>query len=108
MAFGGIAGLFLGCSLISAMELLYFALVELPVFVLNEFKAKDKLERTDQGQQQQNNQKQIPLKRRNWGMNNRIVAAQNFQNDFTNYKNNLNSKNEGWSQQYYLTSKHNF
>ncbi|XP_037959101.1 pickpocket protein 19-like [Teleopsis dalmanni] len=39
-AFGGIAGLFLGCSLISAVELLYFSLIELPHFIIDELKEK--------------------------------------------------------------------
>ncbi|KAM7351046.1 pickpocket protein 19-like [Cochliomyia hominivorax] len=75
VAFGGIAGLFLGCSLISAMELVYFALVELPYFVLCEFKGTSKLEKVDNPQ---NNQRQIAPKGRNWGLYNRIMAAQNF------------------------------
>ncbi|XP_050319209.1 pickpocket protein 19-like [Bactrocera neohumeralis] len=38
VAFGGLAGLFLGCSLISTMELAYFLLVDLPTFVLQKYR----------------------------------------------------------------------
>ncbi|XP_034099225.2 pickpocket protein 19 [Drosophila nasuta] len=35
VSFGGIAGLFLGCSLISGMELAYFLCIEVPAFAMN-------------------------------------------------------------------------
>ncbi|KAM7351044.1 pickpocket protein 19-like [Cochliomyia hominivorax] len=45
VAFGGIVGLFLGCSLISAVELIYFAWIELPHFVLKGIKYKRKVDK---------------------------------------------------------------
>ncbi|XP_037959098.1 pickpocket protein 19 [Teleopsis dalmanni] len=42
VAFGGIAGLFLGCSLISAMEIVYFVFVELPNYLSQ--RIRDKLQ----------------------------------------------------------------
>ncbi|XP_065356448.1 pickpocket protein 19-like [Calliphora vicina] len=93
VAFGGIAGLFLGCSLISVMELLYFVLVELPVFLFRELKTKNKPMNANN---QLNNERQlseIPYKSRNWGVNNRIMAVESLHNnDFSIYKNNFNNK----------------
>ncbi|XP_055914436.1 pickpocket protein 19-like [Eupeodes corollae] len=40
VSFGGIAGLFLGCSLISAVEILYFLCVDIPKFVYGRFKRR--------------------------------------------------------------------
>lgn len=101
VAFGGIAGLFLGCSLISGMELVYFTLVELPVFLLKELKLKF---------MSRNNKIQIdakvPRKGHNLGLNNRIIDVQS-NNDLYFYKNNVNSKYNAvqqWSQQYYFNN----
>lgn len=93
VAFGGIAGLFLGCSLISVMELAYFILVELPVFLYSELKPNNKPMNVVN---QLNNERQlseIPSKSRNWGVNNRIMAVESLHNnDFSIYKNNFNNK----------------
>ncbi|XP_030377204.1 pickpocket protein 19 [Scaptodrosophila lebanonensis] len=40
VSFGGIAGLFLGCSLISGMELAYFLCIEVPAFALQGLRLK--------------------------------------------------------------------
>ncbi|EDW63485.1 pickpocket protein 19 [Drosophila virilis] len=40
VSFGGIAGLFLGCSLISGMELAYFLCIEVPAFGMRELRQR--------------------------------------------------------------------
>ncbi|KAI8121516.1 Pickpocket protein 19 [Lucilia cuprina] len=99
VAFGGIAGLFLGCSLISGIELLYFVFVEFPVFMFNEFnefKTKTSYKKVDNLESNQQQQlKKVPVKQRNWGLNNRIMAAQHMEhNEFMFNKNNFNNINE--------------
>ena len=46
VSFGGIAGLFLGCSIISAIEIIIFAIIEAPKFVASEVKLRLKLKRS--------------------------------------------------------------
>ncbi|XP_065356449.1 pickpocket protein 19-like [Calliphora vicina] len=76
VAFGGIAGLFLGCSLISAIELFYFVVVELPAFMLNQLKSNAKYMKINYLVNSQHDR--ILLGRRNWVMNNRVRAAESF------------------------------
>ncbi|XP_013101051.2 pickpocket protein 19 [Stomoxys calcitrans] len=45
VAFGGIAGLFMGCSLISAVEVLYFLFIQVPTFAYKEFQNKKNFKR---------------------------------------------------------------
>lgn len=45
VSFGGIAGLFLGCSLISGMELAYFLCIEVPAFGIRELRQRFRAKR---------------------------------------------------------------
>lgn len=79
VAFGGIAGLFLGCSLISTMELAYFLLVDLPTFVLqkyrnNKSKMKNELERKNNNIKQQLN------------MKSQLIQPQSYESLYNNIK----------------------
>ncbi|XP_065356446.1 pickpocket protein 19-like [Calliphora vicina] len=111
VAFGGIVGLFLGCSLISGIELLYFVFIELPRFLLNEWKSKGKSKNIYNQLNKEFKINKIPLKRRKRGVHSRTSAAENFgDNSFSVQNNNFSVQNAAvqlWSQQYYLTNKHN-
>ncbi|XP_053958286.1 pickpocket protein 19-like [Anastrepha ludens] len=91
VAFGGIAGLFLGCSLISTMELAYFLLVDLPTFVLQKYRNnKRKLQKEQrpptllQEFQVKNGIKQI----HQINMKSQLIQPQSYENLFHNNKTN--------------------
>lgn len=114
MAFGGIAGLFLGCSLISAMEIFYFVLIEVPVFVFKHLKVKNNLQSKNRSVVKQSKKKNF-LKSQNWAANNRILAVDSIQDSaFSQQKQQFNRRNEKlrelrlWSQENYGINKNNF
>ncbi|XP_036322619.1 pickpocket protein 19-like, partial [Rhagoletis pomonella] len=83
VAFGGIAGLFLGCSLISTMELAYFLLVDLPTFLLQKYRNnKCKSQHASAPIQLKNNIKQI----HQLNMKNQLIQPQSYESLFYNSK----------------------
>ncbi|XP_075153777.1 pickpocket protein 19-like [Haematobia irritans] len=53
VAFGGIAGLFMGCSLISAVEVFYFLFIQVPAFAYKEVQNKKKKQKKNDQQYDQ-------------------------------------------------------
>ncbi|XP_041564724.1 pickpocket protein 19 [Drosophila elegans] len=72
VSFGGIAGLFLGCSLISGMELAYFLCIEVPAFAI------DGLHRYWQTRRQMNMETTVPSSRLNIQQNTPSQILENY------------------------------
>ncbi|XP_067620278.1 pickpocket protein 19 [Eurosta solidaginis] len=98
VAFGGIAGLFLGCSLISTMELAYFLLVDLPTFILQKYRNnKNKSEKLSQSAntllEVKNNFKQIQY----LDVKSQLIQPQSYNHLFYNTKFNKEMQHfENW------------
>lgn len=88
VAFGGIAGLFLGCSLISTMELAYFLLVDLPTFILQKYrnkKSKMRQERsTDKARLQNFEIKNNIKKLKQFNIKSQLIQPQSYESLFYN------------------------
>ncbi|XP_036322404.1 pickpocket protein 19-like [Rhagoletis pomonella] len=90
-AFGGIVGLFLGCSLISTMELAYFLLMDLPKFVLRKYCFnKNKLQSKQQLLENRLRKKNISKHTRQLNMKNKIMQQQSYARVF--YNNQMHKK----------------
>ncbi|XP_018794741.1 PREDICTED: pickpocket protein 19-like [Bactrocera latifrons] len=93
VAFGGIAGLFLGCSLISTMELAYFLLVDLPTFMLQKYRNK-KGKMQDKKRSVVGPMEQLQVKTNNWtqiqqfNMKNQLIHPQSYESLYSNSKMN--------------------
>ncbi|XP_039952850.1 pickpocket protein 19-like [Bactrocera tryoni] len=91
VAFGGIAGLFLGCSLISTMELAYFLLVDLPTFVLQKYR-KNKSKMQDKRRSVVGPLEQLQVKNNNWkqiqqfNMKSQLIQPQSYESLYSNSK----------------------
>lgn len=96
VAFGGIAGLFLGCSLISGIELIYFALVEVPLFIFTELTSPKKL---DESSNAMNNSWATRKKIATIPQNN-LNLKQNFAPN-NRYNDKLNVTNQWYQYQMY-------
>lgn len=75
-AFGGIAGLFLGCSLFTAVEVIYLILIEIPQVLFTECRSASKGHNSEELTTNQNNINAIVLKRNNF---NNFNNSNNFQ-----------------------------
>ncbi|XP_058975849.1 pickpocket protein 19-like, partial [Musca domestica] len=91
VAFGGIAGLFMGCSLISAVEVFYFLFIQIPTFAYREYQARQELRRNEA--QQQFNQNIMQSSNNNGSSNNNITNIYRRPSDYYEADRKLFAKN---------------